>query len=406
MRIGIVVCTVQMGGVETVLKRLYRFLEDAGHQVAFVETNSRGRWADEFETAGLRVVDVLPRATRSRVHHARRIAEALKQYDTLLLNDTPYAQSVLGLLPKRTVAISILHMLLPGMVRNATGNHQECDAVVVVNPAFKDALVRRVETAQNRTAAIANGVEVPQRWPKVDQSFCAYSPLKVLYAGRIDDRQKGVCLLPKIVGKARESCGDIRLDIVGDGPDLRRLKGQLETASGDSAVTLHGMLSHEAATKRLLQSDVLLMPSRFEGMPIVLLEAMASGVVPVVTPLDGIAGQVVRDGANGFLVAFDDVEGFARALVEAARNREHLKAMSELAWQTVRDKFDSRSMGESYLDLIENLHQERAAGEGKPRSGSIDRSLLGDLPDLPLCLVRPARKLLRIAGLWPSVART
>ena len=405
MRIGLVVCALNMGGVATVLKRLNLFLREAGHQVAFVQTQSRGSGVNEFQKRGFRVVDVLPRSTRSRVHHARRIARALQEYDAVLLNDTPYAKSVLGLLPDRTVAISILHMLLPSMVKNAIGNHDEVDAIVVVNPVFKNVLARRFTRFENRTFAIANAVEVSDEWPKRGVAAWGRSVLRVIHAGRIEDRQKGSILLPQIVEEAREFSLDVRLDIVGDGPDLPRLKRHLGTATGGSGSTLHGTLSHEATVRLLAESDVLLMPSRFEGLPMVLLEAMALGVVPVVTSLDGIADHVVRDGENGFLVNVDDVEGFARALVRAAEDREQLKAMSEAAWQTVRDRFDSRSMGRSYLDLINDLRRQRSSNACKPRSRSIDKSLLGDLPHIPVRLVRPCRRLLRVARLWPLVQR-
>jgi len=53
MRIGLVTCAIHPGGVETFLKGLCRFFVSQGHEVVFVETTSRGRWADQFEQEGL-----------------------------------------------------------------------------------------------------------------------------------------------------------------------------------------------------------------------------------------------------------------------------------------------------------------------------------------------------------------
>ena len=141
------------------------------------------------------------------------------------------------------------------------------------------------------------------------------------------------------------------------------------------------------------------MPSYSEGLPIVLLEAMALGAVPVASRLPGCTDFVIEDGVSGALVPVGDEEGFASRVVALARDRQLLDAMSRSAWQRSKDTFSSARMSESYFELLLQRRARKESGAVRTRSGELDKGLLGDLPWLPVALVRPFRKLLRLAGL-------
>lgn len=394
MRIALVISLIQMGGMETVLKSLGKFFRGNGHDVEFVEAEAEGSWSAYFQTLGFPVRTLPLKWHRSKVAHSRMIASVLNRYDAILLNDVPYAQATLGLLDPGVISVPIIHLDLPSFISNAASNNGQWDRVVAVSPLLKERFLTTTGYDEESIAYIANGVDVPDAWPKSGQLTDASRPLAVAFSGRIENRQKGVFLLPDVLRALNETGTDIHLNVIGDGPDLQALRARFAD-SGIRNVTFHGALTHEGALSAVERNDALIMPSYFEGMPIALLESMARGVVPVVSNLRGSTDLIVRNGANGFLVDAGRTEGFIEGVRLMARDRIKLREMSRLAWETVSDGFNVVKMGTAYLALMEDISRKKRHG-ACPRSQRIDFSLLGDLPRLPHCLVRPARKLLKV----------
>jgi glycosyltransferase involved in cell wall biosynthesis len=106
---------------------------------------------------------------------------------------------------------------------------------------------------------------------------------------------------------------------------------------GRDRVSLLGWLPSEKALEALAASDVQLLVSGWEGQPISTLEAMASGVVPVVTDLPGLR-ELIRDGTSGFLLPVGDIQAFASVLATLAADRERLSRMARAARESVPER--------------------------------------------------------------------
>jgi glycosyltransferase involved in cell wall biosynthesis len=399
--IALVTYALQVGGVETFIKLLADYFQSQGHKVDLIETLTRGRWSETFEAEGYRVVRVLPDSFHSHIHHARRVSQILRNYDAIILNDAPYAQAVLGLLPERAVAIPVLHMFLTSMVRNAASNSNNWDALSAVSPAVRDSVVQYGVDGR-RVFCIPNGIKVSEQWPKKEYDFLQGNTLHIVYVGAINHTQKGVLYLPGILREALTRGAKIHFEVIGKGADMEELRKSFGRDCPQAVITLHGSLPNHEAMKILSQSDVLIMPSHFEGLPLVLLEAMARGVVPVVSRLTGCTDFVVEDGTNGYFVEPGDKKGFGEVFSRLYKDRQTLKSLSFSAWETIYKRFSYVKTGASYLELIENCTLRRQRGEMLKRTGFIDKTLLGDLPRLPIFLVRPVRKALRMLGLFPQ----
>lgn len=396
MKIALVTYALQIGGVETFLQRIARCFQEQFHDVCFVETYQKGRWSDAFEQQGFRVARLLPQPMRSSLHHARVIAQFLAGFDLVILNDAPRAQAGISLLPRHIVVLPVLHMYLTSMVRNAASNATSWDALVTVCPAGAESAVRFGVDPQ-MISVIPNGVEILPQYHKSRE--VGDLPLKIGYIGAINHSQKGVLYLPNVARLLHENGTNFTLDVVGSGPDEGVLAQGFSSLPG---IVMHGPLANEQVMQMLTQLDILLMPSHFEGLPLVLLEAMSLGVVPVVSWLKGCTDFAVTDGKDGFLVKVGDVTGFAAAIAQLAENRDLLWKMSFAAWETVSKRFASENTAEAYLTLAQRCLDARNAGRGPARNGKIDLSLLGDFPRVPLFTVRPVRKLLRMLKLFPQ----
>jgi glycosyltransferase involved in cell wall biosynthesis len=137
--------------------------------------------------------------------------------------------------------------------------------------------------------------------------------------------------------------------------------------------------------------DVLVMPSRAEGLPVALLEGMAAGCVPVVSDLPSGIPEIVENGVSGFRFSPGDIDSFAGAIIGIARDRAALRKMGEEASKRISARFDITRRAPDYQRAI------AAAADLTPRwkqplffSGS-----RLDQPWLPNFLVRGARSLRR-----------
>jgi glycosyltransferase involved in cell wall biosynthesis len=167
---------------------------------------------------------------------------------------------------------------------------------------------------------IPNGVEIP------DQVGAEADPPEVLYVGRLSE-EKGIRELA-------EATRGLNLVVAGDGP----LRSLLPDALG--------FIPHVEAQRLLARATVVVLPSRREGLPMALLEALAQGRAVVATPVGGIP-SLVEDGVTGLLVPHGDPRAlraaverlladadFRRRLGEAGRAR-----VAELcSWTRVTDE--------------------------------------------------------------------
>lgn len=400
-KIAIVTYALQVGGVESVIRLSCDFFKKQGHNVTIIETFTKGRWSDTFSKAGYQIRQLLPKFYESRISQAKKLAKVLSDFDIVILHDAAFAQATLGLLPDETVAVPVLHLNITSMLRNATANSNNWDVLSAVSPALQKYAIM-FGAAKEKVKCIPNGIVVQGKWPKSDTAFSQDLPLRVVYIGAINHRQKGVLHLPHIFADVTQKHPSIQFDIIGDGPELNQLKARFENINRIN-LTFHGALPNPDAMLILSKADVLIMPSYFEGLPIVLLEAIASGVVPVVSRLTGITDFIIKDNFDGFLVNSGDEKGFSDAIIKLSEDRKILLEMSKAAWQNALSRFSYAVMGAAYLSLAEELRKQRIEKKST-RNHKIDISLLGDYPYLPVVLVRPARKILRMLGLHKDKA--
>lgn len=158
-------------------------------------------------------------------------------------------------------------------------------------------------------------------------------PLRLIFIGNLIAR-KGLHTLLEAL--ARLDPAIATLTVIGsqtvDPPYVRRLNRQISAAGLTQRVTLHGALPDADLANHLVNSDLLVVPSSYEGFGIVYLEAMAFGL-PVIATTAGGAAEVVAHGVNGLLIEPDDVAGLVAHLHLLHADRQRLQAMAVAARQ-------------------------------------------------------------------------
>ena len=376
-RIAMVAHALEVGGMESMFFGLARGLRALGADVTLVVTERRGAWHSRPRQEDFARTDLVPPPWWSRRRHALEVARCLRPYDAVLLHHSRSAQSGLGLLGERSVAVSVLHNDDEAIFRVGLGNADNLDWAVAVSPVVQERALEQGAAAE-RLLCIANGVEVPASYPKA-AARRGTAPLRLVFLGRLEQRQKGILDLPDILARVLAAGLEVRFDVIGaGGADAALLRQRLAALLPPERLCFHGNVPHPAAMELLQQADLCLLPSRFEGAPMVVLEAMARGVVPVASRLPGSTESLCRDGEEGFLPAAGDTEAFAAAILRLGRDPALWARLSHAAWERTRRDFGSERMARRYLDLVQG-----GRGTARARSGKLYLPLLGRASFVP-----------------------
>ena len=136
--------------------------------------------------------------------------------------------------------------------------------------------------------------------------------------------------------------------IIGDGPDGAKLRSDWPESN---SVHHLGSLTNAGTIDRLADHDVFVLPTRVEGLPVALVEAMGCGVVPVVSNIESGVPDVVTAEITGLLPEVGDVAGFAAAIARLDADRPLLERLSAAGRRTVEERFDVRDRVSDYQAL-------------------------------------------------------
>ena len=250
--------------------------------------------------------------------------------------------------------IMIVHSTSPGTYAAARCVRDHVHATVGVSRRIRDDLVRHHGFLADRTHIIANAYDARVFRPVARQAWLG--PLRLLSLGRIDDSSKGVFWLPEILRRLNDV--ELTLTVAGDGPDRAEL--QRRFGKDASRVRFIGAVSPNQVPHIMAQHDIFLMPSRFEGMGIALVEALASGCVPVASLLRGVTDFVVEPG-KGFLFPVGRVAVAANFVRKLGEDRQLLKQIANDAHSSALARFQPHVMAGAYASLLDAVIAEPPA---------------------------------------------
>ena len=147
----------------------------------------------------------------------------------------------------------------------------------------------------------------------------------VLYVGELI-KLKGVNYLLAALQRVHREYSQVRLTIIGEGNCKTELDRMSEEMGIAEYVEFTGFLKPEEVKEHMLKSDVLVLPSLTEGLPRVIIEAMAAGL-PVIATDVGSVKELVKDGENGFLVKPGDIDALTKAIMNLAGNGKQARKM-------------------------------------------------------------------------------
>ena len=144
--------------------------------------------------------------------------------------------------------------------------------------------------------------------------------LRLLFVGALNEA-KGVVRAIQIMRRLNELGDDVSLDMVGDGPDRRHYEKMVDDLGLSDKLIFHGWIRHTDLSPYYAAAHCILLPSKTEGWPKVLSEAMAFGVVPIAASVSAIP-QYLDKFEIGRAVTYDDLDGYIQAVKGYVHNRD------------------------------------------------------------------------------------
>ena len=221
--------------------------------------------------------------------------------------------------------------------------------VIVLGTVWRDFVIDEIGVSPDRVVVLANAVKGPARAIERQPS----DPARLLFLGRVGAR-KGVPELLEALADPAMLALDWTVTIAGDG-DVDQFRERARSLGIEGRVDFPGWLNGEQAASLLVQSNVLVLPSHAENLPLSMLEGMGYGLCPVVTPVGAVL-DVIQDGKNGFIVPVGDSAALAGVLARVCADgdlRTRVGAQARADFLASYDIKNYRSRLEGiYLDAL------------------------------------------------------
>ena len=218
-----------------------------------------------------------------------------------------------------------------------------------------DKMVLLTDSAMYDWPELDNKIKIPDPLPFLIDAKSSLSRKRIISIGRFD-YEKGNDLLLQVWQKVEKQMPDWQLDIYGNGNRNPYLLKMRQLGIDSSRCHLYGPIKD--VKKEYLDSSVFVLPSRYEGFGLVLIEAMACGVPVVSFDCENGPRSIIANGADGFLIPTFDIDAFADKLLLLMRDENLRRLMGEKAQKSAA-KCDMDSIGLQWKQLFDGLMANR-----------------------------------------------
>lgn len=224
------------------------------------------------------------------------------------------------------------------------------DAVIVESDFMRDFVRRSSSQPGRRIEVVHSGVDLADFSP-ADRGGRDEPRLKVGYVGRMSDEKNpiGFIELAEKLGRLNPA---LDFEMFGSGPEAALVERRIALSEMASRLKYHGFVEHSRDALR--QLDVLILPSKFDGRPVIIMEANACGI-PVIAAAVGGVPELVSEEVNGFLISPAETERIHALLSQWQARPASLEALKLSARAHAVQHFDREKMIEAYADAFSRV---------------------------------------------------
>lgn len=345
---------LDVGGAEKALARIAIGLRDSGWDIRVISLRDAGPVTELLQADDIPVTAL----QCNRLFDIRaffRLRAALQRHPTDVLLSFLYQANFYGRLAGRAAGIPCIVSGVRVADRRRwvilTDSLTRCctDHYVAVSPHVAQTHAAMCGIPSDKITAIPNGVDCPGT--ETSSGADPGSNL-VLFVGRLTEQKDPLNLLNSFADLPASVRSQFRLEFVGDGPLRDQLDRKIHEFDLSEKVTLSGRT--DDVSRKMRSATVLVVPSKWEGMPNVILEAMSVGLPVIATAVDG-CNDLITQHETGWLVPQADSQSLASALEFALTQPSARRSVAQKAQAVVQKDFSWASVVLQYDHLLRSL---------------------------------------------------
>ncbi len=379
----VIVCQLlhglEVGGAEVLSARLARQLRGK-YRFLFVCLDQKGSLGEELEAEGF-PVHCLARRAGLDLGCIRRLSRLFEQEGVDLIHAHQYGPFSYGAMARSLGRLSVPLLFtehgrhFPDVTsrKRRLANRwllRPSDRVIGVGNAVREALIKNEGFASQRVGVIYNGIPLDRfgAGSSVDRDRIRHElgisadSFVLAQVARLDYLKDHATAL-RMIRRVADRLPGAQLLLVGEGPERTQVESLIAQLGLANQVRLLGQRSDVPCI--LQASDVVILTSISEGIPLTLIEAMAAELPVVATDVGGV-NEVVVHGKTGLLAGTGDDSALAQHVIELAGDRHARERMGRLGQARARALFSESRMHSGYVELFESLCATRAAFVGGP----------------------------------------
>jgi len=212
--------------------------------------------------------------------------------------------------------------------------------------------------AKGKIEIISNGVDTEKFKNKKTEE--KYNKTKIIITTSRLVKKNGVDVLIRAIEEVKKEFPDIKCEIIGGGPEESYLKKLAEETGVKKEIEFLGTIPHEKIPDFLKKADIFARPSRSEGMGNSFVEAMATGLPVIGTPVGGIT-DIIEDGKTGLFMRLNDYKDLSKKILLLLKDKKlkeilihngRITAEKKFSWGDIAEKFGSLFINESQTGKI------------------------------------------------------
>lgn len=236
--------------------------------------------------------------------------------------------------------------LPPGIQQLITALFRRSACLIALSESWRNYYIETCHLEPERVVVLNNPVALPEKWQKTEK----VGKLKFVFLGKINKRKGIFDILTALAKLEPQYRNQVELVLAGTG-EIAEVENLATELGIEKQIVFLGWVNQEQRDQLLAESDVMLLPSYNEGLPMAILEAMSWGIPIITTPVGGIP-EVIEHGKSGLLVT----PGHILELITAMESLIENPALRLSLGKGARQRVEPLSL-EHYTDALLNLYR-------------------------------------------------
>lgn len=339
------------GGVKSVVSNLLKFRSGNHKTKAILLHNTK-------DNPSSRITEDLPCDTVIRIQYngywhskyqiARKILKHLTPNSILISNDGAIELPAIKLLQFQIPIVYILHGDNQHYYRTISENIEIISGIIGVSKHAVSNVAHMAQSANIKACQI--NFPVPEN---KNQRVIDNKKIRIAFIGALSE-SKGVLEFEKIIQRIEALNIQYHFNIIGDGP-LKELL--VKTFNSNINISIKGNIINSQVLKLHTEHDILILPSKSEGLPVSIIEAMKSGVVPLASNIKSGIPELIQDGVTGYKINIGNEIEYAEQINYLCKNPDKFAEISQNCMDFANSMFEPYKQTIEYESFFLNIFE-------------------------------------------------